>query len=222
MTSSFQCKFLTSLLALHLEVFLSFYHICQGTYTSVEMAAQTSIIESETAISAREGIPPPDEKSMAKLTIVEPSHGGGPGTFFSTVQECLFILTVTMAVGQDAIFSGAIHCTTSFIGKDLNMSLAEVTGISAEQSLATGCLLLLFGRVANLFSRRATFLTSMVGFSACLLAMGSAPNAYYLNAFCGLWPLQRHGSPPCYWPTRRCLSNTVDAQEPRLCLLQRW
>ena len=130
------------------------------------------------------------QTNLEDFAVIEPpsslQDNTRPACFSNTLQECLFVLTVTMAIGQDAIFSGLILCITSHIGKDLNMTAAEVTWIAAGQNLTAGCFLLLFGRAADLFGRRATFLTSMVGFSVCLLIMGFATNAYYMDVFCGI------------------------------------
>lgn len=153
------------------------------------MAIRQSTTDAETAIIATTNIalPEADREQRSELLIVEPSpYGGRPACFSNTVQECLFVLTTTMAVGQDAIFQGAIICISSFIGNDLDMSAAEVTWIAAGQNLAAGCFLPLFGRFADLFGRRMTFLASMIGFSACLLVMGFATNAYYMDVCCGL------------------------------------
>jgi MFS family permease len=113
-------------------------------------------------------------------------YGSRPACFTSTLQECLFVLTTTMATGQSSIFIGASICITSRIGEALNMTAAEVTWISAAQSLAAGCFLLFFGRVADLFGRRQMFLWSMASFSASLLIIGFAKDAYYMDIFCGL------------------------------------
>ena len=123
----------------------------------------------------------------ASLHSVEADpYGSRPVCFSSTLQECLFVLTTTMAIGQTSIFTGAAICITSRIGESLNMTAAEVTWISAAQSLAAGCFLLFFGRVADLFGRRQMFLWSMASFSACLLIIGFAQDAYYMDIFCGL------------------------------------
>lgn len=123
----------------------------------------------------------------ASLHSVETNlYGSRPACFSSTLQECLFVLTTTMAIGQTSIFIGASICITSRIGETLNMTAAEVTWINAAQSLAAGCFLLFFGRVADLFGRRQIFLWSMASFSACLLIIGFAKDAYYMDIFCGL------------------------------------
>jgi MFS family permease len=123
----------------------------------------------------------------ASLHSVETNpYGSRPACFSSTLQECLFVLTTTMAIGQSSIFTGAAICITSRIGEALNMTAAEVTWISAAQSLAAGCFLLFFGRVADLFGRRQMFLWSMASSSASLLIIGFAKDAYYMDIFCGL------------------------------------
>jgi MFS family permease len=123
----------------------------------------------------------------ASLCFVETDpYGSRPACFNTTLQECLFVLTTTMAIGQVSIFIGAAICITSRMGVDLNMTAAEVTWIGAAQSLTSGCFLLFFGRVADLFGRREMFLWSMASFTACLLIIGFARDAYYMDILCGL------------------------------------
>lgn len=59
------------------------------------------------------------------------SSGSRPACFSSTVEECLFVLTTTMAIGQSSFFSGMVIVVTASIGRDLNMNSAEITWISA-------------------------------------------------------------------------------------------
>ncbi|KAJ9610411.1 hypothetical protein H2200_005188 [Cladophialophora chaetospira] len=123
-------------------------------------------------------------------------YGSRPACFNSLFQECLFVLTTTVAVGQSSIFTGAILCMTNAIGEDLNMTAAEVTWINAAQTLAAGTFLLFFGRVADLFGRRLLFLLSLAFFSICLLITGFATNSYFLDIFCGLLGLSSAASVP--------------------------
>ncbi|KEF61443.1 uncharacterized protein A1O9_03009 [Exophiala aquamarina CBS 119918] len=123
-------------------------------------------------------------------------NGSRPACFSSLLQEVLFVLTTTVAVGQSSIFTGALLCMTSFIGRDLNMTAAEVTWLSAAQTLSAGTFLLFFGRVADLFGRRILFLVSIGFFSICLLVAGFATNAVYMDVFCGLAGLSSAASVP--------------------------
>jgi MFS family permease len=123
----------------------------------------------------------------ASLNEVETNpYGSRPACFSNTLQECLFVLTTTFAIGQSSIFSGAIVCVTSYIGDDLNMTAAEVTWMSAAQTLSAGAFLLFFGRVADLFGRRLLLLLSLGFFTILLLIMGFASNAIFMDVFCGL------------------------------------
>jgi hypothetical protein len=64
----------------------------------------------------------------------QPSHTQRPKCFSSTLQECLFVLTATMAIGQQSFFQGCIVGVTASIGSDLNMNSAEITWINAGAS----------------------------------------------------------------------------------------
>jgi hypothetical protein len=61
-------------------------------------------------------------------------HGGRPEVFKSTLQEVLFVLTATMAIGISSMTAGSITVITSFVGKDLNMTTPEITWLSAASS----------------------------------------------------------------------------------------
>lgn len=54
-----------------------------------------------------------------------------PECFSSTFQECLFVLTSTMAIGQSSFFQGAVIVVLAKIGDDLNMNSAEITWTTA-------------------------------------------------------------------------------------------
>lgn len=113
-------------------------------------------------------------------------YGQRPKWFSSTTVECLFVLTTTFAVGMNSIFGGAILCMTNAIGPDLNMDSAEVTWLWAGQNLAAGSLLLMFGRVADLFGRKRILLISLAFFTVCTTVAGFATNAIFLDVFVGL------------------------------------
>lgn len=57
-----------------------------------------------------------------------------PACFRNTLQECLFVLTATMAIGQTSFYQGSIVGITASIGKDLDMNSAEITWINAGAS----------------------------------------------------------------------------------------
>jgi MFS family permease len=131
---------------------------------------------------------PPEASLAPAIENVGSNQGYGtrPIWFRNTLQECLFVLTTTVAVGTNSIFGGAVLCMTNDIGRDLKMNSAEVTWLWAGQNLAAGSLLLLFGRVADLFGRRLVLLVSMMFFCVCSLIAGFATNAIFLDVFVGL------------------------------------
>ncbi|OQE00267.1 hypothetical protein PENVUL_c055G08324 [Penicillium vulpinum] len=109
-----------------------------------------------------------------------------PKCFNSTFQEVLFVLTATMAIGQQSFFQGCIVGVTASIGKDLHMNAAEITWINAGASLTSGAFLLTFGKLADMFGRKVLFVIGMAGFTFSLLIAGFATNAIYMDVFSGI------------------------------------
>lgn len=91
-----------------------------------------------------------DEAAMESLYAVE-TNNVRPACFNSTITEVLFVLTATMAIAMNSFSAGAVVVISSFVGRDLGMTTAEITWISSAMSLAGGAFLLFFGRVADLF-----------------------------------------------------------------------
>ena len=88
-----------------------------------------------------------DGNALAQVT----TNNVRPECFSSTVQEILFVLTATMAIAMGALLTGSVTVVSSFIGRDLGMTTAEITWISSATSLSSGAFLLFFGKVADLF-----------------------------------------------------------------------
>ncbi|CAI7648501.1 unnamed protein product [Penicillium glandicola] len=126
------------------------------------------------------------EKGPDVIVIENDDYAQRPKCFNSTLQECLFVLTATMAIGQQSFFQGCIIAVTASIGKDLKMSSAEITWISAGASLSSGAFLLTFGKLADMFGRKALFIAGMAGFTISLLIAGFATNAIYMDVFSGI------------------------------------
>ncbi|GLI77944.1 hypothetical protein PoHVEF18_006241 [Penicillium ochrochloron] len=91
-----------------------------------------------------------------------------------------------MAIGQQSFFQGCIVGVTASIGADLNMNSAEITWINAGASLSSGAFLLTFGKLADMFGRKALFIIGMAGFTLSLLVAGFATNAIYMDVFSGI------------------------------------
>ena len=93
-----------------------------------------------------------EEARMDSLHPVE-TNNVRPACFNSTLQEVLFVLTATMAIAMGAFVIGSVVVTSSFIGRDLNMSTAEITWIGSANALSSGAFLLFFGKVADCFGQ---------------------------------------------------------------------
>ncbi|CAG7920816.1 unnamed protein product [Penicillium olsonii] len=131
-------------------------------------------------------MPQDQENNSPEGKVSENSNGGRPSCFKSTLQEVLFVLTATMAIGQQTFFQGCIVGLTASIGSDLNMNQAEITWINAGASLTSGAFLLTFGNLADMFGRRPLFIIGMAGFAVSMLIAGFATNAVYMDVFSGI------------------------------------
>ncbi|KAF1979218.1 MFS general substrate transporter [Bimuria novae-zelandiae CBS 107.79] len=91
-----------------------------------------------------------------------------------------------MAVAMSAFLSGSVTVSVTFAGRDLDMSTAEVTWMSAATSLSSGSLLLFFGSFADLFGRKSMFIGSMFLFAVFSLGAGFSKNGVTLDIMCGI------------------------------------
>lgn len=129
-----------------------------------------------------------EQDDMESLHPVQTSNRR-PDCFNSTIQEVLFVLTCTMAIAMPAYVAGMITVISSFVGRDLNMSTAEITWLTSATSLASGAFLLFFGGVADLFGRKTMFVVSMLLFAVFSLVAGFAKGAISLDVLNGVMGL---------------------------------
>jgi MFS family permease len=133
----------------------------------------------------------------APKSITDPKeYGGRPACFSSIFQEIFVVLTATMAVGISSMTGGIVTVNSSFIGRDLAMSNAEITWLSAASSLASGSFLLLFARIADFFGRRTMFIGSLLLYSVFSLAAGFSKSGVVLDIFNGLMGLTSAAAVP--------------------------
>ncbi|KAF9701203.1 hypothetical protein EKO04_000213 [Ascochyta lentis] len=135
-----------------------------------------------------------------------------PACFKSTLQECLFVLSVTMAVAMTSILTGAITVMSSFAARDLGMTNAEITWMNAAASLSAGALLLFFGSIADLFGRKSMFIGSMFFFSILCLGTGFAKDGITLDVLCGILGIFSASAVP---PAQGILGTIYDKPSPR-------
>jgi MFS family permease len=142
-------------------------------------------------------ISPNDSLATSPTSAVSnDNYGARPAIFKSTFQEVLFVLVATMAIGTNSMAAGSVTVITSYVGKELNMSTAEITWISASTSLAGGSFLLFFARIADLFGRRWMFVGSLFLFSLFCLGAGFAAAPLTLDILTGLMGLMSAAAVP--------------------------
>ncbi|KAJ4987499.1 Drug resistance protein [Stagonosporopsis vannaccii] len=135
-----------------------------------------------------------------------------PACFKSTLQECLFVLSVTMAVAMTSVLTGSITVMSSFAARDLGMTNAQITWMNAACSLSAGALLLFFGSIADLFGRKTMFIGSMFLFSVVSLGTGFAKDGITIDVLCGVLGIFSASAVP---PAQGILGTIYDKPSPR-------
>ncbi|KAF2168005.1 hypothetical protein M409DRAFT_53340 [Zasmidium cellare ATCC 36951] len=122
------------------------------------------------------------------MDLIEPvrTNSARPACFKTTLQEVLFVLTATMAIAMTSFLAGSVTVASSFIGRSLDMTTAQITWISSASSLSAGAFLLFFGRVADLFGRKMMFVGSLFLFAVFCLAAGFVHDAITLDILNGV------------------------------------
>ncbi|KAK3700677.1 hypothetical protein LTR37_015866 [Vermiconidia calcicola] len=151
---------------------------------------------------------------LTDMAPIEPvqTNNVRPACFRSTVQEVLFVLTATMAIAMGAFLTGSITVISSFVGKDLNMTTAQITWISSSSTLTGGAFLLFFGRIADLFGRKILFVGSLFFFAIFALAAGFAETPIGLDVLTGVMGLFSASAVP---PASGILGNAYEKPSPR-------
>ncbi|KAL7813046.1 MFS general substrate transporter [Trichoderma gracile] len=111
--------------------------------------------------------------------------GNRPECFQSTFQEIFFVLMATLAMATNSLVTGATIIVTASIGRELHMTQAQITWISAATTLSAGALQLPLGQLTDLLGRKAFFIVGMVGFSVSSLILGFSQNPFWMNILCG-------------------------------------
>ncbi|KAF8750331.1 transporter [Rhizoctonia solani] len=93
----------------------------------------------------------------------------------------IITLACTLAMVNNIMSGASISIALPEIGKDLGISQADLQWLVSAYSLTSGCFLLLFGRLADLFGRKKAFLLGNVWFLAWAIGCGFAPDAISLD-----------------------------------------
>ncbi|CUA76093.1 putative MFS-type transporter C1683,03c [Schizosaccharomyces pombe 972h-] [Rhizoctonia solani] len=93
----------------------------------------------------------------------------------------IITLACTLAMVNNIMSGASISIALPGIGIDLGISQAELQWLISSYALTSGCFLLLFGRLADLFGRKKVFLAGTLWSLAWSLGSGFAPNSIALN-----------------------------------------
>ena len=77
------------------------------------------------------------EYDLSRSLVDDPDPNVRPKPFRSLVEECLFVFMVMMATASTTFVQGVVVINTAAIGRDLSMSPAQITWISAAIGYAS-------------------------------------------------------------------------------------
>ncbi|KAJ7776150.1 MFS general substrate transporter [Mycena metata] len=124
-------------------------------------------------------------------SVAEGSASESPIVARPPWKSALLVSTCTFAMITNLASTGAISIFLPVIGEDLDIPEDKLQWLVSACSLSSGCFLLLFGRLADLFGRKKFFLLGIIWLSIFCIGCGFAQNAttlYILRGFQGLGP----------------------------------
>lgn len=134
---------------------------------------------------------------LQPISVVKTNDWGArPACFGNSFQECLFVFIATMAIGMGSILSGTNTVIPNFVAKDLHMTQAQITWLTASASLSSGAFLLFFGRITDLFGQKSLIIGSFFIFAVLALGSGFARSPIALDVLNGLMGLLSAASVP--------------------------
>ncbi|KAI9056753.1 MFS general substrate transporter [Trametes sanguinea] len=116
-------------------------------------------------------------------TEKQPAADHAPRSF---VRDVLLICTVTLAMILNTANNTAVAIALPTIGKDLDIVEYKLQWIISAYSLSSGCLLLFLGRIADLYSRKWTFIFGCAFMGIFGLGCGFANDEITLDVLRGV------------------------------------
>ncbi|KAF8992533.1 major facilitator superfamily domain-containing protein [Cyathus striatus] len=104
----------------------------------------------------------------------------------SVAKSILLVTTVSFGMIVNSANSTATSLSLPTIGHELNVAESELQWLLSAYSLSSGCLLLVFGRLADLHGRKKTFLLGSLWLVAFTLACGFTNDITTLNVLRGI------------------------------------
>ncbi|GAA5860818.1 hypothetical protein JCM8547_003859 [Rhodosporidiobolus lusitaniae] len=101
----------------------------------------------------------------------------------STTKQVLLTLSMTLAMMLNIMSVQAVQLALPSIGVDLDILTVDLQWLISSYSVAFGGLLLLFGRLADIYGHKKVFLLGMLYYTAWSLGCAFAPSAIALDVF---------------------------------------
>ncbi|KAF8885463.1 efflux transporter [Infundibulicybe gibba] len=103
----------------------------------------------------------------------------------STITSVILVLTCTFAMIVKNTNSASVSVALPTIQRDFGVDEAQLQWVAAAYPLSSGCLLVVFGRLADLYGRKRTFICGLMLLAAFTLGCGFAQDIITLEILRG-------------------------------------
>ncbi|KAJ7250751.1 MFS general substrate transporter [Mycena rebaudengoi] len=132
------------------------------------------------------------EKSSGNVTVDGSGGSNGPSAVVRPLwRSILLVTTCTLAMITNIASSAAVSIFLPVVGEDLSIPEDQLQWLVSAFSVSSGCLLLLLGRLADLFGRKRFFILGTIWLGVLSIGCGfcqSSTAVYILRGFQGLGP----------------------------------
>ncbi|GAA6018283.1 hypothetical protein JCM10207_000790 [Rhodosporidiobolus poonsookiae] len=101
----------------------------------------------------------------------------------STARQVLLTLAMTLAMMLNIMSVQAVQLALPSMAEDLSIETVNLQWLISSYSVAFGGLLLLFGRLADIYGHKKVFLLGMIWYTAWSIGCAFAPNEIALDIF---------------------------------------
>ncbi|GAA5972189.1 hypothetical protein JCM8115_007151 [Rhodotorula mucilaginosa] len=124
-----------------------------------------------------------DAKTLAGEQLQQDAEMVQEWPALSTARQLLLVLAMTLAMMLNIMQVQAIQLALPTIGIDLGIKTTNLQWLISAYSVAFGGLLLLFGRIADIYGHKKVFVGGMVWFVIWSIACGFAQNEVSIDFF---------------------------------------
>ncbi|KAL0949753.1 hypothetical protein HGRIS_009791 [Hohenbuehelia grisea] len=151
--------------------------------TDITTQALGSTHEHDVRVAITPNTSPPLRRPESLARIAQ-THARTPHR--STLRSVLIVLTCTTAMIVNSSNISYVSIAVPTISRDLGIPESQLQWVVSAYSLSSGCLLLMFGRLADLYGRKKTFIIGSSWLAAFSMGCGFANNSISLDILRGL------------------------------------